>query len=345
MFRIFRQLRLGLFTESRTGRYFLYALGEIVLVVIGILLALQINNWNEAKSTARRMDRILTEIRQNLLQDIEESMVYLTDGKYIDSLGQQVLAGKLTGEQYRDPAQRHLFYVGLQYQPFEYQTAGFDKLLNFQGVLPPDYDSVLTQINFYYNNLGGFYNSTYGQLRKQIQDRHDYLAQNKDWYHLLRKREVSDAMIDFYLNDPIYKNWVAQHLGNNTAGSQGSMWFVHQGALVLNSVLENTLGKEASPVVTALYGPPEPEVIREFLGRYWFEDNQYEITLTDQGGYLFIGRLNYKIILMKKAADTYESQQTDEDILKFQRDTLGNVTGVHFISKKDTTRVQKATKL
>ena len=33
--------------ENKTGKYFKYAIGEIVLVVIGILIALQINNWNE----------------------------------------------------------------------------------------------------------------------------------------------------------------------------------------------------------------------------------------------------------------------------------------------------------
>ena len=33
--------------ENKTGKYFKYALGEIILVVIGILIALQINNWNE----------------------------------------------------------------------------------------------------------------------------------------------------------------------------------------------------------------------------------------------------------------------------------------------------------
>ena len=36
-------------SENKTGKYFKYAIGEIVLVVIGILIALQINNWNEAR--------------------------------------------------------------------------------------------------------------------------------------------------------------------------------------------------------------------------------------------------------------------------------------------------------
>ena len=53
MIKFFRHIRQNLIMENKTGKYLKYAIGEIVLVVIGILIALQINNWNE-----RRMDRI-----------------------------------------------------------------------------------------------------------------------------------------------------------------------------------------------------------------------------------------------------------------------------------------------
>ena len=49
MIKFFRQIRFKLMETGKTGKYFKYAIGEIMLVVIGILIALQINNWNEAK--------------------------------------------------------------------------------------------------------------------------------------------------------------------------------------------------------------------------------------------------------------------------------------------------------
>ena len=49
MLRFFRQIRQRLLTENRFSKYLLYAIGEILLVMIGILLALQVNNWNEAR--------------------------------------------------------------------------------------------------------------------------------------------------------------------------------------------------------------------------------------------------------------------------------------------------------
>lgn len=47
MIKFFRKIRYNLMSENKTGKYFKYAVGEIILVVIGILIALQINNWNE----------------------------------------------------------------------------------------------------------------------------------------------------------------------------------------------------------------------------------------------------------------------------------------------------------
>ena len=49
MIKFFRKIRQGMLTENKFGEYFTYAVGEILLVVIGILIALFINNWNEKR--------------------------------------------------------------------------------------------------------------------------------------------------------------------------------------------------------------------------------------------------------------------------------------------------------
>lgn len=51
MIKFFRHIRQKLLSENKFSRYLLYAIGEIVLVVIGILIALQINNWNENRKS------------------------------------------------------------------------------------------------------------------------------------------------------------------------------------------------------------------------------------------------------------------------------------------------------
>ena len=55
--------------KSKTRKYFKYAFGEIILVVIGILIALQINNWNEEKKVFQYQTKMLHEIRNELIKD------------------------------------------------------------------------------------------------------------------------------------------------------------------------------------------------------------------------------------------------------------------------------------
>ena len=58
--------------KNKTGKYFKYAIGEIVLVVIGILIALQINNWNEQRKLSVELKEYLYKISDNVKQDIEQ---------------------------------------------------------------------------------------------------------------------------------------------------------------------------------------------------------------------------------------------------------------------------------
>ena len=55
--------------ENKTGKYFKYAIGEIILVVIGILIALSINNWNEKIKNREFEKEILEQIQANLIKD------------------------------------------------------------------------------------------------------------------------------------------------------------------------------------------------------------------------------------------------------------------------------------
>jgi hypothetical protein len=69
MIKFFRKIRQNLLSEGKTGKYLKYAIGEIILVVIGILFALQINNWNIKNVQQKEGRKYLTSIKSNLVQD------------------------------------------------------------------------------------------------------------------------------------------------------------------------------------------------------------------------------------------------------------------------------------
>ncbi|SDB19855.1 hypothetical protein SAMN03097699_0052 [Flavobacteriaceae bacterium MAR_2010_188] len=69
MLKLFRNIRQNLLAEGKTTKYLKYAIGEIVLVVIGILIALQINNWNENQKSQKDEYYVLSEVLKNLEED------------------------------------------------------------------------------------------------------------------------------------------------------------------------------------------------------------------------------------------------------------------------------------
>ncbi|KAA3641407.1 MAG: hypothetical protein DWP95_06890 [Proteobacteria bacterium] len=79
MVSLFRKIRQKLLAEGKTGRYLKYAIGEILLVVIGILIALQINNWNDARKSRVKELHYLQNIKSDLIVNIAEMQNYLTD--------------------------------------------------------------------------------------------------------------------------------------------------------------------------------------------------------------------------------------------------------------------------
>ncbi|PNQ75290.1 hypothetical protein C1T31_03925 [Hanstruepera neustonica] len=91
MIKFFRSIRYNLMSESKTRKYFKYAIGEIILVVIGILIALQINNWNNNR-LAKQAE--ISQIKQ-LLEDARADSIFFGSRanflKQTDSLQELVL--------------------------------------------------------------------------------------------------------------------------------------------------------------------------------------------------------------------------------------------------------------
>jgi hypothetical protein len=69
MLKFFRKIRYDFINKNKTTKYFKYAIGEIILVVTGILIALQINNWNENRKTFNNQEKYLVLLKKEAVNN------------------------------------------------------------------------------------------------------------------------------------------------------------------------------------------------------------------------------------------------------------------------------------
>ena len=127
MVKFFRKIRYDLMEKNKTGKYLKYAVGEIILVMIGILLALQVNNWNENRKEKKIETSILNELQSDfnsdllsLKEDIELNKRAIRSNELITN----VLQSKMG---YHDSLDVH--FGNIQYNAqFTVNTGGFENL-------------------------------------------------------------------------------------------------------------------------------------------------------------------------------------------------------------------------
>ena len=73
MIKFFRKIRLNMIKENRVSKYMLYAIGEIILVVFGILIALSINNWNEDRKSRKQEVKYLKNLNSDVALEIQNN--------------------------------------------------------------------------------------------------------------------------------------------------------------------------------------------------------------------------------------------------------------------------------
>ena len=155
MIKFFRKIRYDLMEKNKTGKYFKYAIGEIVLVVLGILIALQINNWNEINKTNKLETKILKELQVNLILDLKELQ---SDLSYMDDINNTCLNIKEFIKEFQI-ANDSIFKVFsvLRVTPhFDPNKSGY-QLLQSKGVEIISNDSLRNSISLLYERSYPYY--------------------------------------------------------------------------------------------------------------------------------------------------------------------------------------------
>ncbi|NOY48219.1 MAG: hypothetical protein GXO84_08530 [Chlorobi bacterium] len=205
MIKFFRKIRQNLLSEGKTGKYLKYAIGEIILVVIGILIALSINNWNEKRLQKQALKNIYTIIIEDLKNDITDINIILKSKKEIEPIFNKILDGLMTKEDYKICDGCEWLIIGNPDLTIE--TRGYNLLNNFKinaGSLSNDI------VQFYTKQLAKL--SVDDGLRgNDVANNVNNWKDNYKWYSDFITERNNDEFIEYALNNQDYKNRVANY--------------------------------------------------------------------------------------------------------------------------------------
>ena len=134
MIKFFRKIRYDLMEKNKTGKYLKYAIGEIVLVVIGILIALSINNWNEQKKLKAQEVEALTEIISDLTININKSDKILKGENRLGNISNTLSSLNIIIDHlksnivYHDSLDTHFAIITYSLNTLNYKTSGYESL-------------------------------------------------------------------------------------------------------------------------------------------------------------------------------------------------------------------------
>ena len=143
MIKFFRKIRQDLLSKGKTGKYFKYAIGEIILVVIGILIALQINNWNENRKAKEAELTLYTRIVNDLKVDKEKLEIIVDKLKIFRKIQIQVFRESIGKATYDENIEYIQLRWGERFNPVVKEN-------NNLAISTISSDSIRNQINQYF---------------------------------------------------------------------------------------------------------------------------------------------------------------------------------------------------
>jgi len=173
MMKLFKQIRHGLIDKTGkpalpTGRYLKYALGEIFLVVIGIWIALQINNWNEYRKERIVERTILTNIKDALISDLENTFKSQLNNTRETLLATETILPAFENKQIVKDSIKYAYLISVRNFnpmtiPYKFlESKGFDVIQNEQlkfaisKIYDLEYSNIVYMLNNYHENINSY---------------------------------------------------------------------------------------------------------------------------------------------------------------------------------------------
>ena len=207
--KIFKTFRINAMSEKRLGRYIVYAFGEIILVVIGILIAVSINNYNESRKSQRQLQSILRIYEQDLKTDttvIGRNIKLLKEKQKLFNI---LLSDTVTAQDYLENPSG--FGLAMTYSPFEFQNKGYQMLQSHADERSTTTDTLVITILAAHKAFKKLIDETQQRISEDISDNILYMKNNQPWLDDLFKGNYENpVLMNYFLSDD-YRSRLALH--------------------------------------------------------------------------------------------------------------------------------------
>ncbi|MCB0745489.1 MAG: hypothetical protein KDC67_16400 [Ignavibacteriae bacterium] len=198
--------------ENKTGKYIKYAIGEIVLVVIGILIALQINNWNENRKAKTYENKVYKQIYDDVISDSLGISNTINANEQAEVLMNRVLYDSIPLIAYDTITKENQIdfpygiFLTTWYATFTNKKKGYE-LFKALNSTKTETDSLSFYIEYYYSSA--FKNENYSENLKSTTFINLREYQQKDWFlDLMLKRKLNPSYVDYIKNSDDFKTRV-----------------------------------------------------------------------------------------------------------------------------------------
>ena len=207
MIKFFRKIRQQLLTENKFSKYMLYAIGEIILVVIGILIALTINNWNQEKQQKKVLTNIYATIKADLQQHILNIDDIIAFSQPLEKDYLAIINQTRKKEDFTDC--NSCKYVNFGYPDISLRKNGFELLLNYNQQNNTSSGSLSIKLNSLYVDLSNKISVYIEELTVNNNSFYEIVITTYPWFadfSFYGDVNYSDDFIEYALTDFGYRN-------------------------------------------------------------------------------------------------------------------------------------------
>ena len=337
MARLFRQIREQNLSEKNFIKYLLYVLGEIFIVVVGVLFALYLNNLNGQRKVNDRTVEILKDVQNDLAKDIlnaDETIRYYKQKKSIIEL---LLKNKIPYEYYKhNPATSR--YLIMTAHHIKIYDNGYKNLMQNSNDMPDKYRPIINPLYeiYVYNK---YEVDLFDEKMDKITDDFNHILMTKfDWYYSeISSITISDKMID-YFSTPEYKNLAVRYVLGSWSSLSSHLSHFRYNAVDAYLKIAKLIGNEdkVPEYVDHNFIKIDSTILKKYTGTYKLMPADNENSSTSESKLKISVKGNHLLL-----SDVSDSSGTGTDIyfrsIDKGYDNYTHEREYHFTKDKDAT--------